>query len=74
MRRRAFVLSAIALCALALWNAYRLGVELFVAWYSGTDPELEPAVVVRAAIEAGLCVAAVVVFVWSRPRRVVDAG
>ncbi|MGE3172388.1 MAG: hypothetical protein AB7O97_07150 [Planctomycetota bacterium] len=74
MRQRAFVLSAVVLCLVALLHAYWLGVELFTAWYSGAEPRLEPAVVVRAAVEAGLCVVAVVVFVWTRPRCAADAG
>lgn len=39
----AWDLGALAVAGLALWHAYGVGMEMFIAWYSGVDPAMTTA-------------------------------
>lgn len=47
--------------------AWRAGAELFIAWYSGVDPELTAAQKAWLAARVAACLLAAVALVWPAP-------
>lgn len=48
------------LCLASLWLLYGLGMELFIAWYSGSEPELDLLAWIHVALQAVVNLAAAV--------------
>lgn len=62
-------LLAFASAGLALYFAYCIAIELFIAWYSGVDPELSMAQRVWSWMSLVVLLLAAVVVLWPAPFR-----